>query len=150
MDCKKRAAHRFRAKLGDKNHDAILIKEKSVLKRIMSSFKEENVQTQCKVLGYGVAIFFHSYNWHCKNGQNNGILKKKQKTKKQNEIEQELGCMFFRIDPDKKGFGIFRTSNEIFKHIKISTKKTLKNKNSTRFLWSEFKSYDTIKAKPMN
>ena len=76
--------------------------------------------------------------------------KKKQKTKKQNEIEQELGCKFFKIDPDKKGFGIFRTNNEIFKHIKISTKKTLKNKNSTRFLWSEFKSYDTIKAKPMN
>ena len=53
--------------------------------------------------------------------------------KKHTTIEQELGCKFIRIDPDKDDFDSFRVINEIFGHIKQPTKKTLINKISTRF-----------------
>ena len=52
--------------------------------------------------------------------------------KRQNAIEQELGCKFIRIYPNKEDFDIFRTINEIFRHINQSTKKTLIKKISTR------------------
>ena len=45
------------------------------------------------------------------------------KIKRQKAIEQELGCKSIRIDPDKEDFYIFRAINEIFRHIKQSTKK---------------------------
>ena len=43
--------------------------------------------------------------------------------KRQKAIEQELGCKFIRIGPDKEDFDTFKTVNEIFRHIKQSTKK---------------------------
>ena len=48
------------------------------------------------------------------------ILTTKKKTK---AIEQELGCRFIRTDSDKEDLNIFRSFNEIFRHIKQSTKK---------------------------
>ena len=56
--------------------------------------------------------------------------------KRQKAIEQELGCKFIIIDPDKEDFDIFRAINEIIRHIKQSTKKTLINK--IRLLGLEF------------
>ena len=38
-------------------------------------------------------------------------------------MEQELGCKFIRIDPDKEDFENFRTVSEKFRPIKQSTKK---------------------------
>ena len=46
-----------------------------------------------------------------------------QNKKKQKAKEQELGCKFNRVDPEKEDFDIFRAINEIFRHIKQSTKK---------------------------
>ena len=48
--------------------------------------------------------------------------------KRQKAKEQELGCLFVRIDPDKEGFDILRAINETFRHIKQLTKKTFKKK----------------------
>ena len=45
MDCRTTSAHNFRTRLGFKQYDVILIKEQSVLTRIMSSFEGENMQT---------------------------------------------------------------------------------------------------------
>ena len=67
----------------------------------------------------------------------------------QKVIEHELGCKFIRIDPDKEDFDIFRTINEIFRHIKQSTKESLKNKYSTRLLGLEFKLDNIINSKAM-
>ena len=47
--------------------------------------------------------------------------------KRQESIEQELGCEFLRIDPDKKDFYIFKAISEIFWHIKQSSNKLTKN-----------------------
>ena len=41
----------------------------------------------------------------------------------QKTIAQEVGFKFIRIDPDKEDSDIFRPINEIFRHIKQSTKK---------------------------
>ena len=67
--------------------------------------------------------------------------------KRQKALEQEIGCKFIRIDPDKEEFDIFKTANKIFRHIKQSTKKTLINKISTILLRLEFfKSDNKIKS----
>ena len=57
--------------------------------------------------------------------------------KRHKSKEQELGCKFVTIDPQKEDFDIFRPINEIFRHIKQSTKKTSINK--TRLLRLQFK-----------
>ena len=48
--------------------------------------------------------------------------------RRQKAVEQILCCMFIRIDPGKEDFNIFKAINEIFRHIKESTKKNLKMK----------------------
>ena len=62
------------------------------------------------------------------------------RNKKTKEIKQELDCKFIRIDPDEEYFDIFRAINEIFRHIKQSTKKTPISKTSMKLLGLEFKS----------
>ena len=55
-------------------------------------------------------------------------------------IEQELGCVFIRINHDEESFNIFKSINEIHRHIKESTKKSLIDKISKRLLELKFKS----------
>ena len=50
MDCRTTMAHKFRTRLGFKQYNVIFTKEQSVLTKIMSSFEEENMQTQCFTL----------------------------------------------------------------------------------------------------
>ena len=106
------AAHKKRTRLGFKQCDVILTKEQSVLTIIKSSFEGGNIQTQQSVFGYRIDLPFHDYKLAIKiyvNGRNGKI------------VEQELGCEFIRIDPGKKE-SIFKAINEIFIHIKQSSK----------------------------
>ena len=68
---------------------------------------------------------------------------------RQKVTEQELGCKFIRIDPDKEDFDILRNITEIFRNIKQSNKETLISKISTKLLRLEFKSDNIIKSKTM-
>ena len=89
----------------------------------MSSSERENMQTQYNVLGYRTDLCFHGYKLAIEideNGHSDRNLE--YEIKRQKAIEQELGCKFIRIDPDKEDFDIFRAINEIFRHIKQSTK----------------------------
>ena len=57
------------------------------------------------------------------------------KKKRQKTISQELGCELIRIDPDKEDLDIFKTINNIFRHIKQLSNKLTKqstNQNSDR------------------
>ena len=45
---------------------------------------------------------------------------------RQKAIEQGFVCKFIIIYPDKEDFGIFKTINYIFKHVKKSTKQLYK------------------------
>ena len=48
--------------------------------------------------------------------------------KRQKAIEQQLDCIFIRIDPTHEDFDFLKTINEMFRHIKQSTKRALINK----------------------
>ena len=61
MDCRRTASQKFRIRLGFKQYYVILTKEQSVLTKIKSSFKRENMQTQYSVLGYRIDLYFHDY-----------------------------------------------------------------------------------------
>ena len=93
-------------------------------------------------------MYFHEYKLAIeidKNGYSDRNID--YEVKRQRLMEQELDCKYIRIDTDKEDFDIFRAINEIFRHIKQSSKKTLINKISTRLLGLEFKSDNTIKSK---
>ena len=128
----------------------MLTKEQSVLTNIVSSFEAKNMQTQYNVLSYGIDSYFHDYNPATEIDEHGHIDRSiDYEIKRQKAIEQELGCKFLRIEPDKEDFDILRTVTEIFRHIKQSTKKALTNKISTRLLGLEFKSDNIIKSNAM-
>ena len=148
MDRRTTSPHKFRTRSEFKQYDVILTNGQSVLTKIISSFEGENIQTQYNVLSYTIDLYLHD----CKlaieideNGHNDRNID--YEIKRQKAIEQELGCKFIRIDPNQEYFDIFRAINEIFRHIKQSTKKTLINIISTRLLGLEFKSDNIITPK---
>ena len=70
---------------------------------------------------------------------------------RQKALENELNCVFIRINPDEKDFNIFKEINKIHRHIiestKKQTKKSLIDDLSKRLLELEFKSNHSIKSK---
>ena len=69
--------------------------------------------------------------------------------KRQKAIEKQLGCVFIRINPDEESFNIFKSINQIHRHIKKSTKKSLIDKIAKRLLELEFKSNHSIITKTL-
>ena len=103
MDCRTTSVHKFRTRIGFKQYDVILTKEQSVLTKIMSSFEEENIQTQNNVLSYRIDLFFHGYKVAIETDENGHSDRNiDYEIKRQKAIEQELGCKLIRIDLDKK------------------------------------------------
>ena len=83
--------------------------------KILSSFEGENMQTQNNVLSYRIDLYFHDYKLAIVSDENGHSDRNiDYEIKRQNVIEQELGCKFIRIDLDKEDFDIFRTVCEIF------------------------------------
>ena len=82
------------------------------------------MQTQYDVLGYKIDLYFHDYKLVTEINENEHINRNiDYEIKRRKEIKQELDCKFIKIDPDKEDFSVFKTINEIFRHIKQSTKK---------------------------
>ena len=82
--------------------------------KILSSFEGENMQTQNNVLSYRIDLYFHDYKLAIESDENGHSDRNiDYEIKRQNVIEQELGCKFIRIDLDKEDFDIFRTVCEI-------------------------------------
>ena len=104
-----------------------MTKGKSVLNSIMEVFEGENMQTQYNVLGYKIDIYFYDYRLAVE------IYEKGRKDrninyeiKRQKVLEKRLSCKFIRINPDEDYFNINKANNEIFRHIKESTKEVTK------------------------
>ena len=90
----------------------------------MSSFEGENMQTQYNVLSYRIDLYLHGYRFALEIDENGHSHRNiDYQINKKKAIEQEIGCKFIRIHPEKEDFDIFRVIYEIFKHIKQSTKK---------------------------
>ena len=93
------------------------------------------MQTQYSVSGYRIDLYFHKYKLaievdelgHADRNINNEI-------ERQKALEIELNCVFIRINSDEKDFNIFKPINEIYRHIKKSSKKSLIDKISKRLL----------------
>ena len=122
MHCRAASAHEFRTRLGFKQYDVILTKEQS---NWNNKFIEGgNMKAECSVLSYRIYSYFHDYKlpWQI---DENGLSDRNidYEIKIQKVIEKGLGCKFSRIDTGKIDFDIFWVINEIFKHIKQSTKK---------------------------
>ena len=94
----------------------------------MSLFEGKNMQAQYNVLSYWIDFYYHDYQLAIEINENGHIDRNINcKTKSQKAIEQKLCCEFIKIYPDKEDFGIFQVINEKFRHIRESTRKTLKN-----------------------
>ena len=108
IDCRTTVEHKFRTRLRFRQYDVILTKEQSVLTKIKINLKKGTCKTKYSVLDYGVDLYFHGQklareideNGHSDRNIDYGI-------KRQKVLEQELGCEFIRIDPDKEDFFIF-------------------------------------------
>ena len=61
MGCKETSTDIFRTRLGFKPCNTILIKEQSVLTKIISLFEGEYMPTQYKVLSFRIELYFHDY-----------------------------------------------------------------------------------------
>ena len=120
----------------------------------MDTFKRENMQTQYIVLGYKIDLYFHDYRLaieidekgHKDRNTNDEI--QRQKT-----LEKKLNCKFIRINPHEKKINTNKPKNEIFIHIKESTKEITKKStiNSVKKLLkaaSEFKNNNIISNFP--
>ena len=85
----------------------------------MDAFEGENMQTQYSVLGYRVDLYFYDYRLAIevdeKGHKDRNIDHEIQRKR---VLEKELGCEFIRINRDEEQFNIFRTINEIHRHIK--------------------------------
>ena len=84
----------------------------------MSSLEGKNIQREYKFLSYRVNLYFHDYKLTIEideNGHRDTNINYEFKIQK--AIEQEIGCVFIRIDLDKEDFDIFRATIEIFRNI---------------------------------
>ena len=89
----------------------------------MDAFEGENKQTQYSVLGYNIDLYFHDYKLAIevdeKGHKDRNI---DHEIKRQETLEKELNYEFIRINPDEENLNIFKAINEIYRHIKKSTK----------------------------
>ena len=108
-------------------------KEQTVLESIKDAYEGENMQPQYSVLGYKIDLYFHEYKLAIEAdelGHNDRNID--YQIQRQKPIEKELGCVFIRINPEEENINIFKAMNEIHRHIKKSTKKSLIDKTSKR------------------
>ena len=86
------------------------------------------MQPQYSVLGYRIDLYFYDYKLAIEIDENGHSDRNNDcEIKRKRSIEQELGCEFIRVDPDKEEFTIFKAINEIFRLIKQSSNKLTKN-----------------------
>ena len=150
MHCRTPESHKFKRGLGFKLHDVTNCKEQTVLESIKDAFEVENMQTQYSVLGYKIDLQFHEYKLAIEVdelGHNDRNID--YEIQRQKAIEKELGCVLIRINPDEENFDVFKAINEIYRHIKKSTKKSLIDKILKRLLELEFKSNHSMITKAL-
>ena len=104
-------------------------KEQAIINSIKITFEGKNIQTQYSVLGYKIDLCFHEYKLaieadelgHTDRNINNEI-------ERQKALQNELNCIFIRINPGEKDFNIFKEINKIHEQIKKSFKEFLIDK----------------------
>ena len=119
MSCRTDKSCSIKRNLGFKLHDVINTTEQTVINSIKDVFEGENMQTQYSVLGYRIDLYFHKYKLAIEADELGHVNRNiNNKIERQKALERELNCVFIRINPDEKYFNIFKTINEIYRHIK--------------------------------
>ena len=119
MDCGTDESCNLKRKLRFTLHDVLNTKEQTVINSIKDALEGENMQTQCTVLGYRIDLYFQKHKividvdelGHYDRNIDYEI-------QRQEALERELNCVFFRINPDAVDFKIFKEINKIHRHIK--------------------------------
>ena len=106
------------------------------------------MQTQYSVLGYRIDLYFHKHKLAIEvNELGNADRNLNNEIERQKALEKELDCVFIRINSDEENFNIFREINKIHRNIIKSTKKSLIDDLSKRFVELEFTSNHSLKTK---
>ena len=129
MDCRTDASCNLKRNLAFTLHDVINTKEQTVINSIKDALEGENIQTQYTVLNYRIDLYFHKYKLAIEIyelGYNDRNID--YEIQRHRAFEKELNCVFIRVNPDAADFNIFREINKIHRHIKKSSKKSLKDK----------------------
>ena len=61
MGCRTDESCNLQTNLGFKLHDVINTKEQTIINSIKHAFEGEDMQTQYRVLGYGIDLYFHEH-----------------------------------------------------------------------------------------
>ena len=85
----------------------------------MDVFEGENMQTQCSVLGYRIALYFHDYKLAVEvDEKSHKDINISHEIQRQRALEKKLGYKFIRIDPDEEDFNISKAKTQKLRHIK--------------------------------
>ena len=119
----------LRKKLGCNVIDAFNTNEQSLIGAIKDVFEGENMQTQSYVLDYKIDLNFPDYKIAIEDDEFSHIDRDPDyEAKTRIEIEEELDCTSIRFNTtDAQNFKINKAVSEIYRHIKQSNKKKLKN-----------------------
>ena len=102
MDCRTDESCNHKRNLEFRLHDVINTKERTVINSIKNAFEGEDMQTQCKVLGYRIDLYFQKHKLaievnelgHADRSLNNEI-------EREEALEKELDRVFTRINPNE-------------------------------------------------
>jgi len=86
------------------------------LKSIIDTFSGEKIIKQFKINKYFVDLYFEEYNLAIECDENHYNIS--YDNNRENEIIDELNCVFIRYKPFEKDFNIFNVLNKIYLHIK--------------------------------
>lgn len=94
-------------------------KEGTTIKQIMKVFSGETMELQYSVGDYRIDLYFpfHKLAIEC-DEFNHSDRNINDEIKRQKFIEKNLGCKFYRYNPDDKNFDIFNVINGIYIHLK--------------------------------
>ena len=118
LHCRSPEPCKFKRNLGFKLHDVINCKRQTVLESIKDEFEGEDMQTQYTVIGCRINLYFLEYKLAIEVdelGHNDRNIY--YEIQRQRAIEEELGCVFVRINPDEENFNTLRAINKIHRHI---------------------------------
>ena len=118
----------FRRTLGFNVIDAFSAKQHTLTKIIKEVFEGEDIQTEYSVSSYRIDLYCHKYKLAIvvdEFGHSDRIID--HEVKRQKATEKELGCKFFRINPDKENFNEKKLSMKYIDTLKNQLKNQLKS-----------------------
>ena len=93
-------------------------KETTTMSHIQDAFKGEEMIDQYGVDGYRIDLYFPAYKLAIECDEfNHNDRDVEYEVRRQNHIENKLGCHFIRYNPDAGDFNIFRVINRIYQHL---------------------------------